>query len=128
MGPVDKGEFFLIDPKANNAVKLGTIVAVELAWCDGVTEISPIYDDAPNFVVLSDDLAQDAYRVVRDARRAAKKVGLADASSAGRSDIASVLGWLGKPCPLKEVAPRAVVLGDRGLARWERRLAGREPA
>jgi bifunctional non-homologous end joining protein LigD len=52
---------------------------------------------------------------------------LADASSAAQFDIASVQERLGQPCPLQQVTRRAVILGDRVLARLERRLSDPGP-
>jgi DNA end-binding protein Ku len=104
VGPVDKDdifsgyevakdEFLLIDPKEIDAIKLETKKTFELVQFVGQAEISPLYYDAPYYLVPADDLARDAYRVVRDALRAAGKVGLGQITMRGHEYLAAV-----RPC------------------------------
>ena len=104
VGPVDKDdilsgfelakdEYILIDPKEIDAVKLETRKTFELVQFVGLADISPLYYDAPYYLVPADDLAKDAYRVVRDALRAAGKVGLGQITMRGREHLAAV-----RPC------------------------------
>ena len=104
VGPVDKDdilsgfelakdEYILIDPKEIDAIKLETKKTFELVQFVGLADISPLYYDAPYYLVPSDDLAKDAYRVVRDALRAAGKVGLGQITMRGREHLAAV-----RPC------------------------------
>jgi DNA end-binding protein Ku len=90
---IEKDEFILIDPKEIDAVKLETKKTFELVQFVGLTDISPLYYDSPYYLVPSDDLAQDAYRVVRDALRSAGKVGLGQITMRGRERLAAV-----RPC------------------------------
>ncbi len=90
---IEKDEFILIDPKEIDAVKLETKKTFELVQFVGLSEIPPLYYDAPYYLVPSDDLAQDAYRVVRDALRTAKKVGLGQITMRGKERLAAV-----RPC------------------------------
>lgn len=90
---VEKDEFLLIDPKEIDAIKLETKKTFELVQFVGQSDISPIYYNAPYYLVPADDLAQDAYRVVRDALRAAGKVGLGQITMRGREHLAAV-----RPC------------------------------
>lgn len=87
---VEKDEFILIDPKEIDAIKLETKKTFELVQFVGQSEISPLYFDAPYYLVPSDDLAQDAYRVVRDALRAADKIGLGQITMRGKESLAAV--------------------------------------
>ncbi len=104
IGPVDtadivKGydigndEFLLIDPEEVDAIRLETKKTFELVQFVGACEISPIYYDKPYYLVPTDDLAEDAYRVVRDALRQADKVGLGQITLRGKEYLASV-----RPC------------------------------
>ena len=63
----------LIDPKELDAIKLETKKTFELVQFVDACEISPLYFDKPYYVVRTDELAQDAYRVVRDALRSARQ-------------------------------------------------------
>ena len=104
VGPVDKDdilsgfelakdEYILIDPKEIDAIRLETKKTFELVQFVGLADISPLYYDAPYYLVPADDLAKDAYRVVRDALRAAGKVGLGQITMRGREHLAAV-----RPC------------------------------
>lgn len=90
---VEKDEFLLIDPKEIDAIKLETKKTFELVQFVGNTDISPLYYDQPYYLIPADDLAKDAYRVVRDALRAAGKVGLGQITMRGREHLAAV-----RPC------------------------------
>lgn len=90
---IEKDEFILIDPKEIDAVKLETKKTFELVQFVGLSDISPLYYDAPYYLVPSDDLAQDAYRVVRDALRTAGKIGLGQITMRGKERLAAV-----RPC------------------------------
>src|SRR5690606_10301522 len=59
----------------------------------GACEISPLYYDKPYYVVPTDDLAEDAYRVVRDALRQADKVGLGQLTMRGKEYLCAL-----RPC------------------------------
>ena len=104
IGPVDtdeivkgyeyeNGKYVLLEPEEIDAVKLETKKTLELVQFVDAAEISPIYYDKPYYVVPSDDLAEDAYRVVRDALRKSGKVGLGQLTLRGREYIAAI-----KPC------------------------------
>lgn len=90
---IEKDEFLLIDPKEINAIKLETKKTFELVQFVGQSDISPIYYDTPYYLLPADDLAQDAYRVVRDALRQAGKVGLGQITMRGREHLAAL-----RPC------------------------------
>ncbi|MBS1301735.1 Ku protein [Loktanella sp. SALINAS62] len=104
IGPVDKDDivkgydtgddqYMLIDPAELDAIKLETKKTFELVQFVDACEIPPLYFDKPYYVVPTDDLAQDAYRVVRDALRAAGRVGLGQFTMRGKEYLGAV-----KPC------------------------------
>lgn len=86
-------EYLLLDPEEIDAIKLETKKTFELVQFVDACEIPPIYFDKPHYIHASDDLAQDAYRVVRDALRSANKVGLGQVTMRGKEHLAAV-----KPC------------------------------
>lgn len=90
---VEDDEYILLDPDEIDAIKLETKKTFELVQFVDACEISPLYFDKPYYITASDDLAQDAYRVVRDALRQAGKVGLGQVTMRGKEYLAAV-----KPC------------------------------
>lgn len=90
---LDGDEYILLDPDEIDAIKLETKKTFELVQFVDACEISPLYFDKPYYITASDDLAQDAYRVVRDALRKAGKVGLGQVTMRGKEYLAAV-----KPC------------------------------
>jgi DNA end-binding protein Ku len=104
IGPVDaddilkgfeyeKGHYVLLTDDEIDAVKLETRKTLELTQFVDACEIDPIYFDRPYFVVPQDELAEDAFRVVRDALRKSKKIGLGQLALRGHEYIVAV-----KPC------------------------------
>lgn len=104
VGPVDAGDimkgyeyekdqYLLIDPDDIDEIKLETKKTLELVQFVDACEISPLYFDKPYYLVPTDDLAEDAYRVVRDALRSTKMVGLGQVTMRGKEYLAAV-----KPC------------------------------
>lgn len=87
------GDYMLLDPEEIDAIKLETKKTLELVQFVGACEIPPLYFDKPYYLVPTDDLAEDAYRVVRDALRAAQKVGLGQMTMRGKEYLVAI-----KPC------------------------------
>jgi len=89
----EKDEYLLIDPESVEEIKLETKKTLELVQFVDACEISPLYFNKPYYLVPADDLAEDAYRVVRDALRQTKMVGLGQVTMRGKEYLAAV-----KPC------------------------------
>ncbi|MFC7704131.1 Ku protein [Plastorhodobacter daqingensis] len=85
--------YILIEPQEVDAIKLETKKTLELVQFVDASEISPLYYDKPYYVVPTDDLAGDAYRVVRDALRADQKVGLGQLAMRGKEYLCAI-----RPC------------------------------
>ena len=101
VGPVDKdeiikgfeyekGDYVLLTDDEIDAVKLETRKTMELTQFVGACEIDPIYFDKSYFVVPTDELAEDAFRVIRDALRNSQKVGLGQLSMRGKEYLAAI--------------------------------------
>lgn len=86
----DKDRFVLLTDEELDAVKLESRKTLELSQFVDACEIDPIYFERPYYVVPSDELAEDAYRVVRDALKATKKVGLGQLAMRGREYVVAV--------------------------------------
>ncbi len=103
IGPVDSGdimkgyetgdEVVLLEPDEVDAIKLETKKTLELVQFVGACEIAPLWFDRPYYVVPTDDLAEDAYRVVRDALRKSEKIGLGQLTMRGREYLCAI-----RPC------------------------------
>lgn len=90
---LDEDEYLLVEPEEIDDIKLETRKTLELVQFVGGCEIPPLYFDRPYYVLPSDELAEDAYRVVRDALRKADKVGLGQLTMRGKEYLCAL-----KPC------------------------------
>jgi len=90
---LDSDEYLLLQPQEVDEIKLETRKTLELVQFVDLPEISPLYYDKPYYVVPTDELAEDAYRVLRDALRKAGKVGLGQLTMRGREYLCAL-----KPC------------------------------
>jgi DNA end-binding protein Ku len=104
VGPVDtdeimkgfeyeKGEFVLLEQDEIDAVKLESKKTLELTQFVDADEIDVLYYEKPYFVVPADDLAEEAFIVLREALRSTRKVGLGQLAMRGREYVVSL-----KPC------------------------------
>lgn len=90
---VSKGEYVLLTDEEIEDVKLETKKTLELIQFVDTNEIPPLYFDKPYYVVPQDELAEDAFRVVRDALRKAKKTGLGQLAMRGKEYLVAL-----RPC------------------------------
>jgi len=104
VGPVDpedirkgfeyeKGHYVLLDESEIDAVKLESKKTLELTQFVDAHEIDVLYFEKPYYVVPADDLAEEAFIVLREALKRTKKVGLGQLTLRGREYIISL-----KPC------------------------------
>ncbi|WP_265569951.1 Ku protein [Sphingomicrobium nitratireducens] len=90
---VEKGEYVLIEPEEVEAVKLESKKTLDLVQFTDLHGIDPIYFDKPYFVVPADDVAEEAFIVLREAMRKTKSVGIGQLAMRGREYVVSL-----KPC------------------------------
>jgi DNA end-binding protein Ku len=88
-----KGSYVLLDDEELDAVKLESKKTLELTQFVDSSEIDPLYYERPYYVVPADDLAEEAFVVLREALRDTKKVALGQLTLRGREYIVSL-----KPC------------------------------
>ena len=90
---VSKGHYVLLDPEEIESVKLESRKTLDLVQFVDEDEIDATYFDKPYYLVPADDLAEEAYVVLRDALRAAKKVGVGQLAMRGQEYVVAL-----KPC------------------------------
>ncbi len=104
IGPVDrdeilkgyevrKGEYVLLEPEEIESVKLESRKTLDLSQFVELADIDPIYYDKPYYVVPADDLAEEAFVVLREALKQSNKVGIGQLAMRGQEYVVSL-----KPC------------------------------
>jgi DNA end-binding protein Ku len=90
---VSKGEYVLLEPEEIESVKLESRKTLELTQFVDMHDIDALYYEKPYFVVPADDLAEEAFIVVREALRQARKVGIGQLAMRGQEYVVAL-----KPC------------------------------
>lgn len=90
---VSRGNYVLLEDSEIEALKVESKRTLELVQFVNAADIDVLYYEKPYFVVPADDLAEEAYVVLREALRASGKVGLGQLSVRGREQLVSL-----KPC------------------------------
>ena len=104
IGPVDrdeivkgyelsKGNYVLLDEDEIEAVKVESKKTLELVQFVEAREIDPLYFEKPYYVAPQDELAEEAFIVLREALRKAKKTALGQLSVRGQEKLVAI-----KPC------------------------------
>ena len=104
IGPIDrddiikgyelsKGNYVLLEDDEIEAVKVESKRTLELVQFVDSSEIDPLYYEKPYYVAPKDDLAEEAFVVLREALRKAGKVGLGQLSVRGQEKLVAL-----KPC------------------------------
>ena len=88
-----KGEYVLLDDAEIEAARIDSRKTLELVQFVEIGGIDVLYYEKPYYVLPADDLAQQAYVVLRDALRATGKAGLGQISVRGREQLVAV-----RPC------------------------------
>lgn len=90
---VSRGQYVLLEDEEIEAVAIDSKRTLELVQFVDACEIDPLYFEKPYFVTPQDELAEEAYCVLRDALRRSKKVGLGQLSVRGKEKLVAI-----KPC------------------------------
>ena len=104
IGPVDrddiirgyelsKNNYVLLEDEEIEAVKIESKKTLELVQFVDQSEIDPLYFEKPYYVVPKDDLAEEAFIVLREALRKAGKTALGQLSVRGQEKLVAL-----KPC------------------------------
>ena len=87
---VSKGQYVLLDPEEIDSVKLESRKTLDLVQFVDEGDIEPTFFDKPYYLVPADDLAEEAYVVLRDALKAAKKVGIGQLAMRGQEYVVAL--------------------------------------
>jgi DNA end-binding protein Ku len=88
---VEKGQYVLLDDDEIDAVKLEAKHTIDLVQFVGEDEIDPIYFEKPFYVMPDDDeVAAEAYVVLRDALRESKRIGLGQIVARGQASVVAL--------------------------------------
>ena len=90
---VSKGHYVLLDPEEIESVKLESRKTLDLVQFVDEGDIDATFFEKPYYVVPADDLAEEAYVVLRDALKSAKKVGVGQLAMRGQEYMVAL-----KPC------------------------------
>jgi len=90
---ISKGSYVLLEDREIEAVKIESKKTLELVQFVGADEIDPLYFEKPYYVTPADDLAEEAFVVLREALRQAGKIGLGQLSIRGSEKLVAL-----KPC------------------------------
>ena len=89
----EKDSYVLLDQDEIDAVKLESRKTLALTQFVDSSDIDVLYYEKPYYVVPADDLAEEAYVVLREALRKTKKVGVGQLAVRGQEHVVSL-----KPC------------------------------
>jgi len=89
----EKGSYVVVDDEELDAVKLESKKTLELTQFVDYDEVDVLYFEKPYFVVPADDLAEEAFIVLREALRRTRKMGIGQLALRGREYLVSI-----KPC------------------------------
>jgi len=104
IGPVDreeivsgyelsKGNYVLLEDKEIESVRIESKKTLELVQFVSASEIDPLYFEKPYYVAPADDLAEEAFIVLREALRKTGKIGLGQLPLRGQEKLVAL-----KPC------------------------------
>jgi DNA end-binding protein Ku len=84
---LDDGSYVLFEPDELDKLKLETRHTVELTEFVDACSIDPLYFDNPYYVLPDGEVAEEGYRIIRDALRATKKYGVGQLTMRGRENL-----------------------------------------
>jgi DNA end-binding protein Ku len=84
---VEPGNYVLLEDEELDDLKLATRHTIELVQFVDACEIDPLYFDRPYYLLPDGEDADEGYRVIRDALREEKKVGVGQLTLRGRENL-----------------------------------------
>jgi DNA end-binding protein Ku len=90
---VEPGNYVLLEEEELDNLKLESRHTLELVQFVDACDIDPLYFERPYYVVPDGEDAEEPYRVLRDALRGEKKVGIGQLTLRGREDLVAL-----EPC------------------------------
>ncbi len=86
----EKDRYVVLDDDDLKRLKLETAKTIDLAEFVDAAALDPIYLDKPYYLAPDGPIAADAYRVIREALRLSKKVGIGQIALGGKERIAAI--------------------------------------
>lgn len=87
---VSKGNYVLLEDDEIEAVRIESRRTLDLVQFVNADDIDVLYFEKPYFVVPADELAEEAYAIVREALRKTRKVGIGQLSVRGREHLVAL--------------------------------------
>ena len=84
---LDDGNYVLFEPDELDKLRLSTRHTIELTEFVDACSIDPLYFDNPYYVLPDGDVAEEGYRIIRDALKASKKFGVGQLTMRGRENL-----------------------------------------
>jgi DNA end-binding protein Ku len=87
---VEPGNYVFMEDSELDAVKLKSRHTVELVQFVDAAEIDPLYFERPYYVLPDGEVAEEGYRVIRDALLAARKIGIGQLTLRGKENLVAL--------------------------------------
>jgi len=87
---LDDGSYVLFEPDELDKLKLSTRHTIELTEFVDACSIDPLYFDNPYYVLPDGDVAEEGYRIIRDALQSSKKLGIGQLTMRGRENLVAM--------------------------------------
>jgi DNA end-binding protein Ku len=90
---LDDGTYVLFEPDELDKLKLATRHTIELTEFVDACSIDPLYFDKPYYVLPDGDVAEEGYRIIRDALKATEKYGVGQLTMRGRENLIAMKAY-----------------------------------
>jgi DNA end-binding protein Ku len=87
---VEPGNYVFMEDEELDSLKLSSRHTIELSHFVDAEEIEPLYYDRPYYVLPDGEVAEEGYRVLRDALWAKRKVGIGQLTLRGREHLVAL--------------------------------------
>ena len=87
---VEPGNYVFMEDSEIDAVKLKSRHTVELVQFVDAAEIDPLYFERPYYVLPDGEVAEEGYRVIRDALVASRKIGIGQLTLRGKENLVAL--------------------------------------
>ena len=87
---VEPGNYVLFEEDELDAVRLETRHTIELTQFVDFSEIDPLYFERPYYVLPDGDVAEEGYRVIREALKARKKAAIGQLTLRGKENLVAL--------------------------------------
>lgn len=87
---VEPGNYVLFDSEELDAIRLETRHTIELKQFVDADDIDPLYFEKPYYVLPDGDVAEEGYRVIRDALKAEHKIAIGQLTLRGRENLVAL--------------------------------------